>query len=956
MRRLLLPILVALLFIPASSALSQTTGDITGRVLDEQGGVLPGVTVEARGPALQGVRSTVSDGTGAYRLVLLPPGTYKVTATLPGFAKVEETVVVSLAKTSSADLRLRAAVKEEIVVSGESPVVDTTSTATGSNFDSRQIRTLPTGRNYSSVVLVAPGVTSQASNTDNFSNTIAVYGSSGLENSYILDGADTSGIEYGAQGKDLNFEFIQEVEVKTGGYQAEFGRSTGGIINVITKSGGNEFHGDVFGYYDADALQANNRHSNESLYGTNQGFNRYDWGLDLGGYAIKDRLWFFGAYDRVKNTITNQLTSGPEAGLLVDSPSVRNLASGKLTFMLNASNTIVGSFFQDPRTDTGAINDGAHTLNGAPSTFLGRQDFGGQDWVGRYNGLFGTSWVATAQFALHQERNSVAPATAEGQGIEYIDSRNNNVQSGGFGLIQNKNFKRYFYGGSITKYLSNHEIKGGLEYETQDATVTKRMSGGQQVRIIDNPGDPSRPVFRHFYWTTPDASLPDNVPTSQLNATPSHKMLSAYLQDTWAIFPNLTVNLGVRWDQQKIIDSIGVEQIKLNNDFAPRLGVVWDPTSDHRTKVYGSFGYFYEQIPMDLVVRSYSYERQPVVYNFDPVAINLDVNAATIAGDQGAIDNGGGKILGGFTEPSDPNIKGQYVREFLLGAEREVIPNTAVGVKYIYRNYGRTIEDFVCSANADYCIGNPGEGIMSTLFNLSYVGGYPAPKAQRIFRGVQLDVTKRFSDNWSLVASYLWSRLDGNYDGGFAPYTQPRGTADPNISATYDYFDFFTNGQDLTRITNRGRLANDRTHQIKVYGTYVTPFRLNVGLAGYFRTGTPLTRLGNSNAYDRWEFFLTERGAEGRVPSDYEIDLHLGYPFQVGPVTINALVDIFQLLNVQRATFLEEAYNTSQFDNANYVCGSDPTNADQARCNPYYGKPLARTQPRSFRFGLRVSF
>ena len=245
---------------------------------------------------------------------------------------------------------------------------------------------------------------------------------------------------------------------------------------------------------------------------------------------------------------------------------------------------------------------------------------------------------------------------------------------------------------------------------------------------------------------------------------------------------------------------------------------------------------------------------------------------------------------------------------------------------------------------------------MSTIFNLNYEPGFDAPRGKRIFRGVQLDVTKRFADSWSFVASYLWSTLDGNYDGGFAPYTQPRGTADPNISAAYDYFDFFTNGQDLSTVTNRGRLSNDRRHQIKMYGTYVAPFGLNVGLAGYFRTGTPFTRLGNSVAYDRWEFFLTERGGDGRVPSDYEIDLHLGYPFQVGPVTINALVDIFQLLNVQRATFLDEAYNTSQFDDANYVCGSQPGSDDEARCNPFYGTPLARTQPRSVRFGLRVSF
>ena len=207
-----------------------------------------------------------------------------------------------------------------------------------------------------------------------------------------------------------------------------------------------------------------------------------------------------------------------------------------------------------------------------------------------------------------------------------------------------------------------------------------------------------------------------------------------------------------------------------------------------------------------------------------------------------------------------------------------------------------------------------------------------------------------------MLASYLWSKLDGNYDGEFAPFTQPRGTADPNISAAYDYYEFFTNGQDLTRVTNTGPLSNDRRSQVKISGVYVAPFKLAVGLAAYYRTGTPLTRYGFSNAYSRYEFFLTPRGAEGRVPADYEADLHLGYPLALGPVTVNLLVDVFNLLNAQRAVVLDERYNLSEFDDASYACGSKPGSDDEKRCNSYYGKPIFRTPPRQLRLGLRVSF
>ncbi len=952
MRRLWVPLVIASLTLSASALLGQTTpgqttGSLVGHVTDESGGVLPGVTVEARSPALQGTQSTVTRNDGSYRIPLLPPGTYAVSASLPGFRRAEETVVVQLDRTATADFRLRAMVREEVTVTGEAPVVDTTSTTQGTNLNTRAIETLPSGRNYSSLVQVTPGISTQVSNTEAFGSTITVYGSSGLENSFIIDGVDTNGVEYGAQGKELNFEFIQEIDVKTGGYEAEHGRSTGGIINVITKSGGNEFHGDVFGYYTKDSLQANNSHPNESLLGTSLGFTRDDYGADLGGYILKDHLWFFGAYDRVKNTLTNQLTSGPNIGEKVDSPSVRNLGSGKITWRISPSHSFVASYFQDPRVDTGAINDGSHPLNGPFSTFEGRQDIGGRDYSGRYNGLFGPDWVATAQVSVHQERNSVSPATAEGDTIQYIDARNNALQSGGFGLIQTKSFKRYFGGVSLTKYLGSHEFKGGFEYERETADVIKRESGGQLVTIFPNPGDSSMPVYSHFYWSVLGAT-PANAPIAALVTNPKHKMYSAYLQDSWKLFANLTLNLGVRWDEQQIFDREGVKQVDLKKDYAPRFGFVWDPTRDHKTKVFGSFGRFYEEIPMDLVIRSYSSEVQPTINNFDPVSNTPDPGAEAIVGPS--------TVYGTLNDLTDSGLHGQYLREFLLGAEREVLPDMSAGIRYIYRNYGEVIEDYLCMTDGTYCVGNPGEGRMSRIYTLDYSQTFPAPRPQRLYRGIQFDVTKRFSKNWSMLASYLYSRLEGNFDGEYAPYTQPLGTADPNISSQYDYYDFFTNGKDLTRLTNRGYLSNDRRSQFKISGTYVTPFNLNLGLVAYYRTGTPLTRLGYSSAYHRYEFFLTDRGSEGRVPADYEADLHLGYPLTIGPVTVNFLADVFNVLNLQKPVALDERYNLSQFQDNAYVCGSVPGSDDEKRCNAFYKQPILRTSPRQLRFGLRVSF
>jgi hypothetical protein len=909
------------LLVLSSSLFAQTTGSLSGHVSDSSGASLPGVTVEAQSRALQGLRVAVTDASGAYRLTILPPGEYTVSFKLDGFAPEQRrAVIVSLGNDTPLDIAMRPSAAAEITVSAEAPVLDTSSTTLGSNLSTRAIETLPTARNYASISQVVPGVSSDANPQNTGQATITVYGSSGAENAFFIDGVNTTNVEYGFQGKELNFEFIQEVNVKTGGYEAEYGRSTGGIINVITKSGGNEFRGDLYAYYDNDRVQSD---AKSIAQPTPTGFTRNDYGFDLGGFILKDKLWFFAAYDRVNNDIDNELLEGPQAGKIVTSKSSRNLGSAKLTYNLAPSHSLLGTFLQDPRVDTGAINDSNHTLIGDPSTYLGRQDFGGRDYALRYDGAFGSAWIASAQVARHREKNSVGPSTSEGNGIQYRDVEENFYQSGGFGLVQNKTFDRKHYGTSLSRFLAGgHEVKGGFEYESAQAEVVKAMSGGQQVDVYANPANPSKPIYRHFYWTTPDATTA-NAPVSRLNASPQHKITTLYLQDKWTL-DNLTINAGVRWDRQRIIDASGVTQIDLKKDYAPRLGFVWDPSASHRAKLFGSYGRFYEEIPMDLVIRSFSYERQPRIINYSPTSTTPDAAAEKDFGTASA-------ILGGFTEPSDPNLKNQYLTEYILGGEREVAPNIAVGVKGIYRKYGRVIEDFLCADDGTYCIGNPGEGIMKRIFTLDYSQTFPAPKPKRTFKGIQFDATRRYSGNWQAMASYLYSRLEGNYDGEYAPFTNIG--ADPNISAAYDYYDFFTNGTDLSKITNTGPLSNDRRHQFKLSGMYTTPFKLAIGAAAYWRSGTPVTQYGYSDAYGRYEFFETKRGGLGRTPDNYEADVHLGYPITLQRATVNLLLDVFNLLNAQRPVLLDQR-------------------SDQAT----FLDPVLRTPPTSARLGVRVSF
>ncbi len=324
----------------------QTTGSIRG-VVETSHTALPGVTVEAKSPNLQGTRSAVTDAEGRFNLTSLPPGKYTVTARLEGFAPRAETVQLALTQAAVLNIDLTPAATAEVTVTSQAVPVETESNAIGRNLDAKAFQALPTGRNYADVTQLASGVNTDNSNVRQQSFT--VYGSTGLENAYMVDGANTTGVEIGSQGKVLNFEFIQEVELKAGGYEAEYTGAQGGILNVVTKSGGNEYHGDVFGYFDNDGLQANNKHLclegtgtfpnctiQETPDGIPVGFTKQDYGVDVGGFILKDSLWFFGAYDHVRNTLQRQITTGETAGTVADLDTTSNLYSAKADLELRA--------------------------------------------------------------------------------------------------------------------------------------------------------------------------------------------------------------------------------------------------------------------------------------------------------------------------------------------------------------------------------------------------------------------------------------------------------------------------------------------------------------------------------------------------------------------------------------------------------------------------------------------
>jgi outer membrane receptor protein involved in Fe transport len=962
----------------ATGVFAQTTGTIEGTVVDEKGAPLPGVMIEATSPSLQGNKVATSDTNGNFRMVFLPPGDYTVKGTLSGFATTEQAdIKVGLGRTVTVHMKMQSAFKEQIVVTGQAPTIDVRSTEMGTNFDKAMMEDLASGRNYAAIMSLAPGTA-----TDGSGNT--VYGSTGAENSYYIDGVNTTGVLAGQQGKSLNMEFVEEMQVKTGGYAAEYGRATGGIVNVITKSGGNEFHGDVFGYYDPSKFQSNTKAEVDrisaqfSRSSVLDSYKRADYGVDIGGFLMKDKLWFFGAYDYVKNDTDNKVAKDFAAyggenrgflpfGAVFTDTFKRNLWSGKLTYRATQNHSFVISAFGDPSKETGPLGP-TYATNMAG--LLGTDETGGTDWTAKYEGVLGSNVVVDARYSSHREKtvsggtgfNNIA--TIDYTHPLYLATGTTPVWDG-WGYATNQQFGRDAVNGDLSYFLANfggdHEFKFGVEYEKILINNMNYNTGGQRIYVFRaKVNGVYQTYYRHrFYMTkTPPGGnkylIDNSYIANPLVVDTDAKNYAAYLQDSWKLSTNLTLNLGVRWERQQMFDKDHVATANLNKEWAPRLGFIWDPKGNGKSKVYGSWGYFYETIPSDMVIRSFGSEISEFSYNFHG-AFN-DPNRDTVACDPAANALRSCSTLGTAQTPVDPNLGGQYIQEFVLGGETEVATDWVVGGKYIYRNLARVIEDALTKTGG-YFIGNPSQGIQDVDFDMNGAGPYAVPRAKRTFKGFEIDVRKRFSNNWQFMASYLYSKLEGSYDGTFQAST---GQLDPNINSAYDYAEF--------QVNNNGYLSNDRRHQVKLDGSYTAPFGLTVGLSTYWRSGTPVTAYGYSAAYQNWEFYLSERGAFGRTNNEYEADVHLGYPLKLAKgINLNLLVDVFNVLNRQGETGRNERYDLGEdYEVINYaadgtskgtfVAPIKPGDPKTPPTNPAFNTTNTWQAPRSIRLGVRLSF
>jgi outer membrane receptor protein involved in Fe transport len=943
----------------ATVVCAQTTGSIEGRVLAPDGSALPGVAIAATG-AVPGGRSAQSDAAGRYHLAALPPGAYDLRATLTGFGAQKRSVIVSLGATTTVDFSLTPAIQEETTVVGRSPLVDTRSVEVGNTVDAQAFARLPLARNYTSIALFQPGVSPDGAG-------VSVFGATGLENAYFIDGVGVTGVRIGGQTKVVPEEFLQEVQLRTATYPAEYGGASGGIVNAITRSGGNEYHGEAFGYFDNQGLQAT---AKPGVVGGNfAGFTDQDFGVSLGGYLVRDRFWFFGVYDRTELRRDVRLETG--SGSPYDGSTFRsqdrssNLYALKLTWTASSSFQVIGSVIGDPANDAQQlVQDGPpesrriHEATGAPDVSLIATRTG--EW-----------WLAQLGLFDHRERRNRTPdfaptfLTTNDAQVPTLDLANCNLPGCYTGapwvfiptsppLLREK-YESKQERGSFTGYAGHHELKVGFQLAQDDGDVHQAIPGGY-ARTLNRLAD-GTVLYTQIWFGDPSGLFGSDHVMQVVQGTPKTDTVSFYLQDSWTPLTNLTFDLGVRYEQYHLKDAVtGGTITTLKDNFAPRIGISWDPHGSGRDKVTVAYGRFFQPIPMNHQAQAFVGSSLSVT---SPFGFSFDCGPTAVSCQS---------FPNRFAEPADPRLKAPSTEEFSAGYETKLTDRLKIGVRGVYSRLVNAVEDrcdlqgndaaFAFTGNG--CVlmnpgsGDYGRGIFPTLtlpggvieqvlctngFNPEEgrVSGpcLALPEAKRTYQGIALSVEQRFSPDTYLLGSYVYSRLRGNYDGAF----NELGQSDPNTNLDFDYPGLLANAY--------GKLANDRPHQFKLAGFHRLPFGMTVGVNAYYRSGTPEDKLGSFALINGAPvpLYLDPRGSQGRTPADWDTDLHFDYTLPVRGLHASLIVDVFRVFNRQTVLRTNPFYNFDGFQSDNSI-----------QTNPDYGKPILRADPRLARVGLRIWF
>lgn len=1091
-------ILLVVMCLSASLFAQQTAGEIQGTIKDPNGAVVPNATVTITGVSVGFNRTVTTDDQGFYRARQVPSGTYKVSVdAVGGFAaQNQENIQVVIGNATTVDFTVAvASVGGNVVnvVAGDNVVsVDATETKAQTNITRQEIDNLPKGTGFTSLLKTATAVRPEP-----LSGQFSINGSTGPENSFIVDGQETQNFRTGLinSNNDIPFQAVQEIQVKSSGFEAEFGGATGGVINAVTRSGSNQFHAEFGMQFNTPRLNAGPRPTyslftnatnlpGESVPNSGQGIeirplfrdegaNVYPTAL-FSGPVIKNRLWFFAIHSpRVVNTqrTTTYLSGfGPTRTLTALSTTIKN-AGGTNTQTFREKTTyhydqlrldgnpfstlrLSGSYTYNPIADIGALPGLNYTV-GSPSTLVvngvtyqgadaatfqgGRQNSNNIRaegvytptsklvLLGRYtrgflNEKLGSYGIpSVTQYVCSQVPTGSEATAGCAQGFVNVSSNS---------LVRRDVSIRTAWDAQVSylfSALGHHEIKGGYQKSEilNDVSTGNAGPGRTYLYYGVNCFDPA---FTYVQWhintgntyTCPSNSIGTGV-TYQFGTVGIAKNIADtfFVQDKWQPTSRLTLNLGLRMEQEKIpafnADAIDLK-FKFADKLAPRLGVAYALTADGKTKLSAFYGRFFDRLKFSLPRGSFGGDFYHVSYfyitsdkpNYTNYTVpNLRGTYTFPAGGQCPNPSGSSyvcdqdyRIASNSTSADvfesgqvDPNVKPYRQSEATVEFQREVMRASVFSARYLWRNLDQVIEDIgiPTSAGEAYVIGNPGSGLAAEVYKT--LGYNKIPKAHRTYKAMQFELDSRYVRNFSLNLNYTFSRLRGNYSGLAGPdevsTATGLGRTSPNVLRDFDepWVGFTASGQEAI-----GLLPLDRTHVFKASGTYTFDWwnnKTNSTDLSFFTTaesGTPITTFVNIMGIPIPE---TKRGDLGRTEVFTQTDLNLSHNYKFGRDNKYTLAfdwNIINIFNENNVLAINQNKHSSFFNLSaskingctTIVCATNYLTANgvlsayaaaeqgfvssstvfgvNAARNIAFGQPISRQEPRSMRFGFRFFF
>jgi outer membrane receptor protein involved in Fe transport len=949
----------ALLFSFASTAYAQEAG---GSIRGSVEGASAGTTVEVVDQD-RGTRKTQDASDGDFRFDNLNPGSYEVRVVQNGAVVDSAVLRVSLGSATEINMATTAEEIEEIITTGTRlAAMDTSIAESGLVIDAAELLAMPIERDMTAVALLAPG-TLRGDYRFGDNGNVAFAGASIAENTSFINGLNTTNFRTGVGFSQVPFEFYETIQIKTGGYSAKYGRSLGGVMNAKTKSGTNDWKFGVNAYY-VDELDQ----SPETFAAANalDADSETTFDVYASGPIIKDRLFFYALYS---DNAVEQRYAGLQSGRDYDFDQDEGFYGVKIDGYITDNHHLEYTAFSDERTGVEASYafDPVTRTRGA---YIGDTLYerGGDNWIATYTGELTDNLQISASYGENVYNRTTAPASAnipvvyqytDANGFTAFGEWSNFTVSAGEDTREMTRF-------DVKYVIGDHDISVGYDNETNSSVDFTVNSGGVYWLL-----DPLNEYNGCDVVTECPQGANVRRRTYAVGGEFETTSDAFYIQDVWDFNDRWTFEIGLRNESFENLNGEGGVFVKIDNQWAPRLAAVFDPTGDGRSKFFVNYGLYYLPIASNTNVRMAGNETYIHDYfDWDGVSVDAQFVPTGLGPQYDQIVFGDGTVPD-TRSVTDANIEPMYQSEIILGYARELDSGVEIGVKGIYRNLETTIEDVAIDAAVidyynstgtwddtlvggdtvedvfggfhQYVLTNPGndmriyipeqdEYINLTAEQLNY------PEAERQYAAVEFTFSRPFDGTWGLDGSYTWSHSWGNHEG----YVKSdNGQDDAGITQNFDQ-------PGLTDFS-KGNLPNDRRHTVKVFGYYAFENGLQIGSNVVYQSGRPVSCFGVhptdvfAQAYGADSHFCdgegVVRGSLGTTPDLFTVDLQAQYNLEMGSTNVLLTADIFNVFNAQNATVFWEYAETD---------GGQPDSD--------YGSILQYQQPRTLRLSARIAF